>query len=63
MQVGDYIRRKDLPAVQLHITGEDMFLNAWVVEFVGEVRRIRQNEKRVVFKDDNRWEIIAKEAK
>ena len=63
MQVGDYIRRKDLPAVQLHITGEDMFLNAWVVEFVGEVRRIRQNEKRVVFKDDNRWETIAKEAK
>ena len=62
MKIGDYIRRKDLPAVQLHITGEDMFLNAWVVEFVGEVRRTRQNERRLVFKDDNRWE-TTKEAK
>ena len=61
MRIGDYIRRKDLPAVQVHITGEDMFLDAWVVEFVGNVRQPKQSGRHVVFKDDARWETIQKE--
>jgi len=61
MNVGDLIRRKDMPQIIYRIVGEDICgsrvdLYKWMVEVVTNPRGLRK--KGFIFKDDERWEVV-----
>ena len=58
MKLGDIIHRKDMPDIYCKIVGENKKWDMWVVEIVSSNIGFRNIKKRLIAKDDERWEVV-----
>lgn len=65
MKIGDIIARKDMPQLKEKIVGESKDWNAWEVislwtsPFKEDRKRYKKGSISLVFKDDDRWFVVA----
>jgi len=61
MKIGDVIARKDMPSLPYRIIGEHKEWDAWIVNNLRvDLPKNVVISKGLVWKDDNRWEIVKK---